>query len=131
MLMEADRTQTLVTNIASLQLIEADILEIRINPDVEIERSDVEEIIAIAEQLGNGKKLKHLVLYGMRSLPSLEARVLLCSEFGSRFKLAEAMVVLTLSQRMIFNFMINVEKTACPSRLFTNTDDALDWLKSI
>lgn len=129
--MEAYGTAVLETQLASIRLIESDILEITIIDDAEIEKSDIEEIIKLAEQLGQGRELKHLFLYGMRALPSQEARILLCSEFGSRFKSADAIVALTLSQRMIFNFMINVEKTARPAKLFTNSAEALDWLKSL
>ena len=131
MLMEADRINITETRLASVRLIEFDILEIKFDQDVEIERSDVQELLDLSEKLGNGKKLKHLVLYGLRSLPSLEARILQCSEFGSRFKFAEALVVLTLSQRMVLNFMVNVEKTTVPTKLFSNSDDALVWLKSL
>ncbi len=131
MLMEAEQSNTIITRISTIELKDNDLLEISISKDQELEKSDIVDIINSAEVLGNGKRLKHLYIIDERTLPSQEARILSCSEYGSRFKKADAIVVTSLSQRMIFNFMINVEGTSVPSRLFSNRDEAILWLNSL
>jgi hypothetical protein len=45
--------------------------------------------------------------------------------------MAEAIVVQSLSQKIVFNFMINVERPIARTKLFTDVQAAQDWLKSI
>lgn len=114
--------------ISRVTLTRENVLEIVIDADFEFDIEDAQEVLDATKFLANGRTLPHLYLIGARTLPSKSARQLSSSKKGSKYKSAEAIVVNTLSQKMIYNFMINVEKTAVPTKLFNNEADAREWL---
>lgn len=125
------RNATLLNNLSTVRLVNNDTAEIRIQGDVEYELNDALETTSSVEQLGGGEKLFYLTIFGDRTIPSPEARNYCISENGSRFKAAEAIVIRSLSQKMVFNFMINVERPLVETKLFSNSKDAQAWLSSL
>ena len=59
-----------------------------------------------------------------------EARVFLSSDYGTKQVTAAALFIESPIAKMIGNFLINVNKPNVPTKLFTNKEDALNWLKS-
>lgn len=120
-----------MTEISSITLLDHCTVEIRVEKDQEI---DLETAISITNsigELGNGRRLFYLTVFGERTVPSKQARDFFISEIGSRYKMAEAIVVTSLSQKMVFNFMINVERPSVRTKLFTDENEAKNWLKSL
>jgi hypothetical protein len=58
------------------------------------------------------------------------ARVFSASEEGSKYSVAEAFVVKSLSQRLIANFYVKVNKPPIPSKVFNSEKEAIKWLES-
>lgn len=121
----------LLNDISEVKLIDDFTVEIRIAKDIEFELDDAIHINEIVQEIGKGERLFHLTIYGDRTVPTKEARSYSISNSGSQLKMAEAIVVQSLSQKMIFNFMINVERPIARTKLFTDVQAAQDWLKSI
>lgn len=128
--MKKDKTK-LLTDISSITLLDHITVEIRIEKDQELELADAIHATNSVGELGEGRRLFHLTLFGDRTIPTKEARDFCISDVGSRYKMAEAIVVNSLSQKMVFNFMINVERPSVRTKLFTNEQDAKNWLKSL
>lgn len=122
---------TLLNNISEVTLIDESTVEIRIDKDIEFELKDAIHINEIVDEIGKGEKLYYLTIYGDRTVPSKEARNYAISNLGSQLKMAEAIVVQSLSQKMVFNFMINVERPTARTKLFTDVREAKNWLKSL
>ena len=105
--------------------------EITIGKDQEYELDDAILTTQSVGEIGKGRQLFYLTIFGDRTVPSRDARNYCISEMGSRYKMAEAIVVKSLSQKMVFNFMINVERPTVRTKLFTNKEDAHVWLSSL
>lgn len=121
----------LLEGISKITLLDELTIETRIEKDIEFNLQDAIRTNDAIEEIGNGRKLFHLTIYGDRTVPSKEARSFVTSDQGSCYKLAEAIVVGSLSQKMVFNFMINVERPNVRTKLFTSVQDAKDWLQSL
>ncbi len=121
---------TLLNNLSTVTLVNKDIAEIRIKEDVDYELNDALHTTSAVEQLDRGEKLFYLTIYGDQTIPSPEARIYCISASGSRFKAAEAIVIRSLSQKMVFNFMNNVDRPLVETKLFSNSKDAQAWLSS-
>jgi len=81
-------------------------------------------------KLGGGKEMPVLKIAGEWSTVDGESRRFCASEEGGRFSLAEAIVIKTLAHQIIGNFYLQVEKPAKPTKLFTQVDLAINWLKT-
>jgi hypothetical protein len=123
--------QILLDTITSISLIDHSTVEIRIDEDVEFELTHARELNDRIAELGGNRKYYQLTVFGTRSIPSKEARIYCTSPEGSRYKHAEAIVVNSLSQKMVFNFMINVERPSVRTKLFTSEEEAKEWLNSL
>lgn len=84
---------------------------------------------AIGEMSG-GKRVPMLVEYQLVILPSLESREYWAQEESSPYTLAEAFVMRWLPMKLIGNFYLNFNKPPRPTRIFTNRDEAVEWLKT-
>ena len=123
--------QIILTGISEISLLSESIAQIRVQKDEEYDLTDAISTTESVGLIGQGRQLLYLTIYGDRTVPSKEARNYCISEIGSRYKMAEAIVVKSLSQKMVFNFMINVERPSVRTKLFTHVQEAKDWLKSI
>lgn len=84
-----------------------------------------------AKQLGGGKRFKNLVIAGIHTLPNKEAREMISSKEGSLYKIADAFVIHSVAQKIIANFIMNIQRPAAPTRVFTDKEEALRWLKEL
>jgi hypothetical protein len=50
---------------------------------------------------------------------------------GTLFTLADAFVIHSVSQRILANFYLNISRPILPTKVFTDTSQAEDWLLSL
>ncbi len=117
--------------IAEVSIIDDSMIEIHIDKDIDFELEHAIQLNVKIHEIGENRKFYQLTVYGCRTVPSREARTYSISPEGSRFKMAEAIVVKSLSQKMVFNFMINVERPSIRTKLFTCENEAKEWLESL
>lgn len=123
--------ETIKTRISSVQYLNEDTLHIDIKADETFEKSDAEELIEAAFKIGHGKKFKNLIIIGEYTLADTEAIKLACSEEGSRYKLADAFVIHTPSQKFLANIYMRFFKPIRPTKFFSERSKAEEWLKSL
>jgi hypothetical protein len=97
---------------------------------------DLDGIIAVADycrSFTNGKRIKRLTISGKNSNISAKAR-----NYGEKLSeadkdniIAEAVVVHSLTQKMVANFYFKYLKDLYPARFFTDADKAKEWLAKI
>ena len=94
---------------------------------VDITLEDAKITVAKQQDILNGKKLPLFV--DISQILSIEknARTYF-STIGSEDPLAVALLVKTPLSKMIGNFFIGLNKTICPSKLFTTEREAISWL---
>lgn len=100
-------------------------------PDTEFGLSEAKRVYAAIDQLAKGKKLYHLFIFCDCTVPNREARNFFMSQEGCVNKHAEAIVANSLAQKMVFDFMINVERPLVRTKLFNSEIEALSWLQSL
>lgn len=111
-----------------LRFIEDKILRIHIKRNVELEVVDMDELLAVYSNLLAERKVPFLVVFDEFAHITQDARAMIANENRSHFKVKEAVVVKSLSQRLLINFVINYHTTSHPTRLFNSEEKAMEWI---
>lgn len=104
---------------------------------VEVTNSDVfeldhyKEMVEAIGMIGNYRKQFVFIKMHPKILPSVEARNYLTQPESGKYTMARALLISSLAQRIIGNFIINVQKPDPPVRLFNTEKDAIKWLRSL
>jgi hypothetical protein len=110
----------------TLQLIEARIIRLRVIDNIELEQQDAKDMIADATALA--KEQDYAILFDANSngTISFEAR----EEFAkSKKRIAAAIVTKSLANKLLGNFFVNFHKPKSPSRMFSEEQEAIEWLR--
>ena len=111
------------------QLIDSDIFFIKYMPNTYSEVEDFQEGFDSFKELTEGKTVKVLVEMCRHANVSKEAREL--AQNNKMHAIAEALVLHSLPQRIIFKFYIKFRKQDHPLKIFSDYYSALAWLRSI
>jgi hypothetical protein len=106
------------------------IVEIAPNTNQCIDLGDYTAGIRFLEKKYKGRKFPVLFIPGENSEVTSEFRKIASSGIANEVTIADAVVVESLSHRMVSNFYIKFNKPSRPTRIFNNPDDAVAWLKS-
>ena len=117
------------TKCATFSLIEEGILRIQLLENAEVDLTESKEMQKISLQITNGKKFVALVDARTQVVVSKELREWGSSPEGQKNMLAQAIVVDSLANRLIGNFIIQFHKPIAKTRLFSDETTAIDWLK--
>ena len=107
------------------------IVVVDVNNDDVVELEDYKEIIEAIRLIGENRKQLVFVKMHPKALPSVEARNYINHPESGRYTFAQAFLVSSLAQRIIGNFVINVQRPNLPTRLFNTEQDAYTWLRSL
>ncbi len=118
------------TRTAEYSLLADNIILCRILENVNIQPADIKENLGVTLQLADGKPYVALVDGRGESTITREARELAAKPESYLLQLASAIVVNTTSSRLIVNFIIKFYKPPVPTKLFSDIDLALIWLKT-
>lgn len=91
---------------------------------------DAKEVTTIIQKIGKGKKFPVLMIVKNYMDVDKETRKFYGSKEATINKIAEAFVINSSALKIIANFYIRIEKPNIPSKIFTNTEDAITWLKT-
>jgi hypothetical protein len=97
--------------------------------EMEIDVDHVREINTVCGEMTQGKRVPMLIDGDQLTIPSEEARNYVAEKDSNPYSLAEAFIVKSLPQKLIANFFMRFNKPGRPTRMFTNVDEALNWLK--
>lgn len=106
------------------------IVTIILKDDRELTVQDVIDHRAIASQLVNGKPHCVLAIPGKHTQATDDARQF-AAENRAAQRIAEAVVIRSLSVRLMANFYLKFQKPFTPTRIFTTQDEAMKWLQSL
>jgi hypothetical protein len=104
-------------------------IKINVVGNVEISVEDVKSIASACQKIGGGKAYPLLIKVGKYTLPSAEARKFIAQADSNPYAKAEAYVISDLPQRIVGNFFLKFDKPARPTKIFTNEEEAMEWLK--
>jgi len=90
---------------------------------------DAKEAIVSQAVVSKGQKRPLLVFLRDIKFMSREARAYIGGPEAEKNVSASALVINSTVGRVLGNFMIGFNKTLYPTKLFTDEDDAIEWLK--
>lgn len=127
--MPSSLNHTIQTRTSEVRLDENGIIYANLFPGADLTLTDAVESINATCALAAGIKHPVLVNFGQIKSLSREDRVYFAGKETAKFTLALAIVTNTHVGRVIGNFMIGLNKTPYPTRIFNSVDEAVSWLK--
>lgn len=117
--------------LALLQYDEIDkILFCQVKQDQVVDVSEINELIEYVKEFVGETPHFALTDFGGTLQSTSEARAIYAkSEYIIRNRIADALLVKSLGDRIIANFFVRVSKPKIPTHIFNNKQRALDWLK--
>lgn len=116
------------TSISDIYMRMDGILEIRVKEDSEVDEAKLLENFNATIPLTGGKQVPALLDCRSHFTITNEARKLMANVTADT-RSAHAVVLNSLAIRLIANFYLNVNKPSKPSKVFSNYDEAVSWLK--
>lgn len=107
------------------------IIQVTFADDMIITLASAKQTTQAIKELSGGKKCLVLKIAGKYTSAEKDAREYTASQEGSKYSLAEAVVLFSLAQRILGNFYLKFERPKAPTALFTNKDSAVKWLKKL
>jgi hypothetical protein len=115
---------------SDVSLTDDGIIHIHLKANTEIELSDAVLIVEAMGKLGGGKKFPVLIDAGEFVSIDKEVRVFSASTESNLYTLADAIAFYSLAQKLIADFYVKHNKPAVPTRVFSDKDKAVQWLKT-
>lgn len=109
--------------------LEGIIIENIIKEGVVLQVADVKSIKEINLRICENKNYALLVDAKEESSITDDARTLLASEELAKFNIAKAIIIHTQKQKILGNLYLTVNRPYVKTRLFTDREKALSWLK--
>lgn len=114
----------------SISLREDGLVQIDINPEAEVTLDEVIEGTDYIMSVVGDRKFPVLFIANEFSVPSSESRDYLAKKEALPYSLADAYVICSFPQKLIGNFYLKVNKPGRPTKIFTDKEDAIKWLKT-
>ena len=111
-------------------MIEPGLIENYIKPGVNIDVADAWEIKKSNLELSIGNNYAVLVFSGHLSSVSKGAREVVASRQFVGKTIAKALLVDSLGHRIVGNFYLTVNKPLITTKIFTDRETALNWLRA-
>lgn len=110
---------------------EENILVIRYAQDLDFTLENAKALTQTCEEITKGNKVLVIVHTGQFGQMSSETRQYLAGEEIAKHRKAVALVVDNLAHRLMAHFIIAARKKHYPTKIFSNENDAAEWLKKI
>lgn len=106
------------------------LIQIDVNPEVEVTLEEVIEGTDYIMSVVGDRKFPVLFIANEFSVPSSESRDYLAKKESLPYSLADAYVICSFPQKLIGNFYLKVNKPGRPTKIFTDKEEAIKWLKT-
>lgn len=111
---------------------ESNILTYRVKQDIVVDIPEMTEMLRYVEEFMGYEKHLAVIDFGANVMSSTEARKIYAdSKYIQTYRIADAFVVKSLAVRLVANFFIKVTKPKTPTKLFTDEQFAINWLKKV
>lgn len=122
--------QKIITRSAEITLGNDGIVRKKFFNDMDLEAHHGEENLEAVKKLTGGKPYLVISDGRVNVRVSPEARAFAASETACMNRIAEAILVNSVATRLTANFYIKFNKPRTPTRVFTDEQKALEWLKN-
>jgi hypothetical protein len=114
----------------SVELRPDGILDVRIRNADEVDLNLAKKIIKVMGEKCADKKRPTLITSENFSAPNAEARAYLAKLESNPYSSCSAYIAKTLAEKLMTNAYIRFNKPQRPTRMFTNENKAIEWLKT-
>ena len=104
------------------------IIELHANDHHVYTIEDVKENVRAFGELTGNKKAPVLIIGGSFSSLDDKTREFMATEESLKYSTAEAFLITSLAQKILINFYIKFNKPLVPTRVFTDKEEAIEWL---
>ncbi len=111
-----------------ISLIDEGYYELYIKDNVEIFVEDMERIKDAQRQLSS-LRIPVLISGGKYSTTNVDVMKYLAKNENMPYSKVSAYITNSISQKLLGNFYLKINKPERPTRFFSNKKDAIDWLK--
>ncbi len=118
------------TKTIEVTLMKEGILHIHLKAHSEITLNDAVFAVEEMGKLANGKKRPVFIDAGEFCTIDKEARIFSASEESNIYTLADAIAYNNLGQKLIANFYLKQNNPSVPTKVFSETEEAIKWLKT-
>jgi hypothetical protein len=112
-----------------LTLKEDGIMYIRITSEHEETVPLVKQMVAKMGEMTNGKTVPVLARHEEFALPGKENRDYWAKKDSCPYSSADAFIINSMAMKLISNFYLSLNKPERPTRMFTDEESAVKWLK--
>lgn len=113
---------------ASVSLRSDGIIEFFIQHNHTLQVEEAKSIVHATAQVGGGKKFPLLIRAGNYALVDTEVRKYAASPEANQYTVCSAILVSNLAQKLLGNAYIKFNKPPTPTKLFTDEQQAIQWL---
>ena len=106
------------------------LIQIEIYPEAEVDLDEVIEGTDYIMSVVKEDKFPVLFIANEFSVPSKESRDYLAKKESLPYSLADAYLIHSFPQKLVGNFYLKVNKPGRPTKIFTDKDEAIAWLKT-
>jgi hypothetical protein len=118
------------SRIAELSFSDEGILHVRLLEGMEIDLENAMENFEISKQLTKGKRYAAFTDARATLTITKEAMAFGSGKVANENLIAQAILIQSLANRILGNFMIKFHKPLAPTRLFSKEEEAMDWLRA-
>ena len=123
--------QSITTKTATINYYESDIVLIKLIEDSEIDVEEAEENFKATLKITKGNRYAALIDACVAVQVTPEARVYGADKERQENLIAQAIIVNSLANRLMGNFIIKFNKPKAPTKLFADYESALEWLRPL
>ncbi len=118
-------------NKSTIELLAPNLILVTLKDNSAIEVEDIIEIKAANSKLTKGTDYGVIMDSGNFTSISAEARNLTATKEMEGKRIAMSIVINSLSQRLIVNFFLKINKPLVPTKSFSNEAEAREWIEAI
>lgn len=125
-----DNIKTKVYPLATLEYNpKTNILIYRVKQDIEVDIYEITEMLKYVEEFMGYVKHYAVIDFGSNVMSTNEGRNKYAeSNYIQTYRIADAFLVKSLPLRIVANFFIKITRPKTPTQLFTDEQEAINWL---
>lgn len=127
---EVTTLKTITLDASTISLRSDGIIKIEIKPNTTLKLIDGQEMVKAFAEIGDSKKYPLLFIAGDFALANAKARYYASGKEANQFTIASVFVVKNIAQKLMGNAYITFNKPITPTKILTNEDEAVKWLKT-
>ena len=119
------------SEIFSVRLLAQNIVEVTIHKHQIFDTKHVHEVKMINKKLTGNKPYGYIGIKNEFAVITKQAKILMASEKIAKNTVAKALIIQGLSDRILANFYLKINKPFTQTKVFTNKNEAIKWLEKM